>query len=194
MDGWVSVVTEPSEEPITVAEMKSHLRVSVTTDDTLIGAYISAARQDLEQRYYWRTLVTTTLDYSLQGWPSGDYIELPRPPLASVTSLKYTDSDGTETTVDSDDYHVDTVSTPGRLVLAYGKSWPTGTLQTSNPIVVRYVAGYGGASSVPEWAKWDLKVLVAMYYEHRESVVLAPGVVAVNLPHFYENLIGRRAW
>jgi uncharacterized phiE125 gp8 family phage protein len=192
MDGWPVVVTEPSEEPITVAEAKSHMRVDVTTEDTLIAAYISAARQVVEQRT-WRTLVTTTLDYYLQGWPSGDTIVLPRPPLASVTSVTYTDSDGTAATLDSDDYHVDTVSTPGQVVLAYSASWPTGTLRTSNPIVVRYVAGYGGASSVPEWAKLAIRWLASHYYENREAVTLAPGVVAVNVPMGVDSVLWANA-
>jgi len=188
MDGWYSVVTEPTEEPLTVAEIKEHLRVSVTTDDDLIGYYITVARQVVEQRT-WRTLVTTTYDYYLQDWPSGDVIDLPRPPLASVTSLKYTDSDGTETTWDSSNYHTDAVSTPGRLVLQYGKSWPTATLQTSNPIVVRFVAGYGTGSSVPQWAKQTIRFLASHYYENREAVTLAPGVVAVNVPMAVDSIL-----
>lgn len=196
MDGWVTVVTEPAEEPLTTAEAKAHLRVASgqTADDDLIDSYVKAARQDLEIVYYWRTLVTTTLDYYLPAWPSGSTIALPRPPLASITSLQYTDSDGATHTVDAGDYHADTVSLPGRLALAYGKSWPTATLKTSNPIVVRYVAGYGGASAVPEWAKWHLRVLAGMYYENREAVTLAPGIVAAKLPQFYESLLGRRIW
>lgn len=192
MDGWVKVQTEPAAEPVTVREVKEHLRISHMADDELLGYYITAARQVVEQRT-WRTLVTTTLDYYLQGWPPGDTIVLPRPPLSSVTSVTYTDTDASASTFSSASYHTDTASTPGQIVLKYSASWPTATLQTSNPIVIRYVAGYGAASAVPQWAKMAIRWLVGHYYENREAVTLAPGVVAVNVPLGVDSLLWANA-
>jgi uncharacterized phiE125 gp8 family phage protein len=194
MDGWLKVVTEPAEEPVSVAEVKEHCRISVAEDDTLLEGYIASARQAVEDTYTYRSLVTRTYDYYLQGWPSGLVIKLPKPPLVSVTSVTYTDTDGTAHTLSADDYHVDTASEPGRIVLAYDASWPTETLQTSNPIVIRYVAGYGDAADVPEWAKWAIKVMTADRYENREAVTVAAGYVATQLPRFVtDHLLGRRA-
>lgn len=193
MDGWLKVVTAPAEEPVTVAEVKDHSRISVAEDNPLLEHYIASAREAVEDTYTYRALVSRTYDYYLQGWPSGDRIVLPRPPLVSVTSVTYTDTDGTSATLSSDDYHVDTASEPGRIVLKYGESWPTATLQTSNPIVIRFVAGYGDAEDVPEWAKWAIKVMVADRYENREATTVAAGYVATQLPRFVtDHLLGRR--
>ena len=47
-------------------------------------------------------------------------------------------------------YYVDTISEQARVVLKKGVSWPTvAETRNANAYVVRYVAGYGGASDVP---------------------------------------------
>jgi len=62
--------------------------------------------------------------------------------LQSVTSVKYTDSDGDQSTLSTDDYIVDNDSEPGRIVLGYGTVWPTATLYPSNPIEIQFLCGY----------------------------------------------------
>jgi len=91
----------PASEPITLTEAKAHLRVETdfTEDDTIIGTFISAARESCEART-GRQLVTATYALRLGGFPCGDSIELPKPPLVSVTSITYVDTDGT--TLDPD--------------------------------------------------------------------------------------------
>ena len=73
----------------------------------------------------------------------------------------------------SADYIVDTVAEPGRVYLKWDKSWPSVSLQVVNPIVVRFVAGYGVAgSNVPETIKQAILLLIGHLYENREDVVL----------------------
>ncbi|MFH2075423.1 MAG: phage head-tail connector protein, partial [Pseudomonadota bacterium] len=68
---------------------------------------------------------------------------LPFGALQSVTHVKYTDTDGTQTTRSTDEYNVDTDSDPGRIQLDYGYSWPSASLHPKNPIEVQFVCGYG---------------------------------------------------
>jgi len=137
----IKIITEPTTEPVSLQECKDHLRIVHDDEDTLIESYAKAARRYVEQILCWRALITQELELVLDKFQ--DQFKLPRPPLQEVTSIKYTDKDGTEHTVDADDYIVDTDSEPGRIVLAHGKYWPTDTLVPANAVRIRYRAGYG---------------------------------------------------
>lgn len=167
----LKLVTPPTEEPVTLAEAKAHLRVDGADEDSLIGCLITASRQWCEG-YQNRAYVTQTWDLVLDEWPSEppvDRIRIPLPPLQSVASVKYTDADGVQATMPASDYLVDVASQPGRLVLAYGKSWPTETLRPAAAIEIRFTAGYGAAAAVPETVRQAIKLLVGHLYEHREA-------------------------
>lgn len=188
------VVTEPAEEPVTLADVKDHLRIDVDDEDDLLATYISAARQMYEASI-WRALVTQTLAVRLWSWPTCDFIPLPRPPLASVTSLVYTDSDGSSHTVASSTYNVYVDSEPGMLWLKYGQSWPTATLQPGPSIICTYVAGQGDAADVKEIDKQAIRLLTGHFYENREQVVAVPGISLAALPMAVQSIIYlRRAW
>lgn len=164
----IVLVTPPTAEPVTLAEAKLFLRVDVTDDDALITELIAAARKRNEEKQ-GRAYVTQTWDLFLDEWPEKDGpIEVPRPPLQSVTSVKYTKSGGSVVTLAATEYYVDTASEPGRVVLNVDKSWPSDELRSANGIEVRFVAGYGAASTVPEQIKDAVKELVAHWYEHRD--------------------------
>lgn len=177
----------PAVEPVTVAEMKRHLRVDIDDDDGFIEGLIAAGRDYLE-KVAWRAFITQTWRLSLDGWPAGDEIELPRPPLQSVTSIVYTDSDNNATTWAASNYIVDTDSEPGRVVLAYGASWPGVTLRPANPIQITYVAGYGDdGSAVPVSYQQALKLLVGHWYENREATIA--GTIAREIPLAVDSLL-----
>lgn len=164
----IKVVTAPAVEPITLTEAKLHCKVDLTTDDDLITALIVAAREEIERRT-WRALITQTLELILSDWPSASAIEIPRAPLQSITSVKYKDRDGNETTWDSANYLAGTDSVPGVLALAWDASWPSGDLYPVEPIRIRYVAGFTNAAAVPQSLKQACLLLVAHWYEAREA-------------------------
>lgn len=164
----LKVVTAPTSEPVTLTEAKLHLRQDETADDALITALIVAAREEIE-RQTWLALMSQTLELVLPAWPCEDRIELPRPPLASVTSVKYKDRDGNETTWSSANYIAGTDSVPGVLALAWNTSWPSGDLYPVEPIRIRYVAGYASAAAVPQQLKQAMLLLIAHWYESREA-------------------------
>ena len=71
-------VQPPSEEPVSLEEVKKHLNVDYNYDDELISGYITAARQYAEE-YTRRSFVTQT--WQACGYHAGD---LPRPPVVEV--------------------------------------------------------------------------------------------------------------
>lgn len=175
------VVTPPAVEPVSVAEAKLHLRVDVADDDALIGALVQAGREVVESRT-GRALITQTWDVFWDGWPAGDVMELPLPPLQSVTSVTYFDTEGTEATLGTASYWVDTSSTPGRVVLYDGSTWPSTALRASNGVKVRMTAGYGTAgTATPARLRAAVNLLAGHWYENREAVVVT-GAQAVELP------------
>lgn len=116
------VYTEPAAEPVSTAEAKAHLRVSISDDDTYIGALITAARRMVEAQTN-RALITQVWDYYLDRWPVGDSFPLPFAPLQTVTGVYYTDTDDTTATMSATtEYQADTSQEPGRIVLRYGES------------------------------------------------------------------------
>lgn len=167
------LITAPAVEPVTTTEAKSHLRVDLSADDTLIGTLITAARQ-MAENYTLRALCTQTWDLYRDGFymqgrdiaPSA--VTIPRPPLQSVTSVTTYDGDNVATVFASSGYLVDTASEPGRVVLADGEAWPT-DLRSANGVVIRFVAGYGVAADVPQQIKQAILQTIGHLYENREA-------------------------
>lgn len=172
------LATGPTVEPVSVAEAKAHCRVDTTDDDTLLGNLIKGARQYVESICQpRRALISQTWKLVLDRWPVSNTLELGVAPLASVSSVKYTDEDGVETTFSSSNYLVDTYSEPGRLRLKADASWPSVTLQALNGLVVTFTAGYGASSSyVPETFRQAILLLVGNWYENREAQAVSGAV------------------
>lgn len=187
------VITAPEEEPVTVAEVKINSRIDHDNEDSLIEGFIATARAHCED-VNRRAFVTQTLEVTLDQWPHCDYIQLPRPPLISITHVKYIDSLGAENIMSASDYFADVANEPGRLCLAYGADWPTATLRPYAAITIRYVAGFGEASDVPARYKQAIMAYVGAYYENREAFVVQPGLTPVTLPFVDQWLMTDRAY
>lgn len=168
------ITTQPADEPITLAQAKIHLRVDHTADDDLIGALIVAAREYCED-VLGRALIAQTLEGVLDGEP-GDVIELPRPPLISVQSIKFYDEDDVATIVDPAEYLVDRTSERGRIVLNAEGEWPDVNLRPANSVVIEFSAGYGDAAEdVPAKFRQAMLLLIGHWYTHREEVAVGSG-------------------
>ena len=180
MNGSLNLVTGPTVEPVSLAEAKLHLRVDINDDDVFISSLVETVRIQLE-RQYDTAFVNQSWDWYLDTFPNTSF-EIPLWPLSSVTSIKYTDEDDSESTYSSDNYRVDTASKPGRVILKTAKSWPSVTLKEHNGVVIRFVAGYGaGSTSVPAPIRQAIKLMVGDLYENRENVLIAQGVTVSNL-------------
>lgn len=161
----------PTQLAITLAEVKTHLRIDGLTDvyeDALIeDLFIPAAIKSCEDMCR-RALVNQTFVGKLDCFDNE--IVLPRSPLVSVTSIVYRDTDGNPQTLAADTYDVDTMSEPGRILLAYDKSWPTLRAHPQQ-VTITWVSGYGGNSTtVPTNLRQGLLLLVGHWYDQRATV------------------------
>ncbi len=167
----LKLVTKPIGEPLTLDEVKDHLKLELddTTEDALISRLIVAARRRAEN-FLWRAIMKQTWDYFLDEFPNSEgTILLPLPPLQSVTTVKYIDLDGVQQTLAATLWKVDTVSEPARLVPAFRETWPS-TREEINAVEIRFVAGYTDIGAVPEEVKSGMKMMMGTWYENRESL------------------------
>jgi uncharacterized phiE125 gp8 family phage protein len=188
----LTIKTAPATEPVSLDEAKLHLRVDSTDDDVLIQSYIKAARIYAEGVQN-RAFVTRTYELWLDSFPSVDYIELPMPPVISLTSIDVYDTANSKTADTTlTNYFLDTKNEPGKIVLAYNCSWPSTTLRSVNGICITFVSGYGVSELVPETVKAAIKLLVGHFYEHREAMTDKP---LTEVPLAVNSLLGmERIW
>lgn len=174
----VTTVVAPSVEPLTADELKTHLRVTSSDEDTLIASIISAARVRAESLLRHR-LITQTVELTMTGFPS--YIEIPVWPVVSVASVKYDDGDGVEQTVSSADYLL--VKRRPRVIAPKSTAtWPTPGIE-SDSVRVRCIVGYGDAgSNVPADILAAIRLIAGDLWEHRENTVIGAPVASIPTP------------
>jgi uncharacterized phiE125 gp8 family phage protein len=170
------VVTPPVAEPVTLSEAKDHLRLEGVEDDGYVTTLVQAARQHVEE-VCWRGVVAQTWEAVLERFPDCSEMELPGGNLGSIVSITYVDAEGASRTLDPATYEADAVSVPGRLILAYGKCWPSTRCQW-NAVRVRYTVGWEVAE-VPAPIRQAMLLLVAHLYEQRTPEITGTTVAKV---------------
>lgn len=184
--GALKLVTPPAGEPVSTDELKAHLRVEHSSDNSLIDGLNKAARLQLEEITN-RAFMQQTLLHVLPDWPAAGRIKLPRSPLISVSSVKYYDTAGVLQTLSAAAYVVDAVNEPGQVFPAYGYVWPTVQADRPDAVQIEYLAGFPTAAEVPENIKHAVKFLAAHWYENRETVNI--GNISPELPFTLQALI-----
>jgi uncharacterized phiE125 gp8 family phage protein len=163
------VTTAPVNEPWTLAEVKSYLKIDDSNEDSMLNTLIKGARMVAES-YLNQGLITQTVTEKLDklGNPT---IYLSVSPVLAVSSFQYANSENTTATFAATDYVVDTFSKPARLNLGYGKTWPT-LYGNINDVTITYTVGYGTESSaVPFQIRQAILLMVADTYENRQDYV-----------------------
>jgi uncharacterized phiE125 gp8 family phage protein len=161
-------------------DVKRHLNMPLDElgdDALLLGLGIAA--QDFAETVTGRTLRRSTWQMSDGAWPRGPDILLYGPPVASITSLTYTDAALAVQIVDGASYRLVSGALVPALSLKPGHAWPVGALGAEG-WQVEYVAGYTEAASVLPEMRQALLMLVAHWYMNREAVVTGDSGMRVN--------------
>jgi uncharacterized phiE125 gp8 family phage protein len=189
----LEVSVAPLLEPLTLQEVKDHLRTQFSSDeDAYLDALIVAARQAMEAELSL-ALLTQTRKLRLNGWPCSGCIWLPRPPVQSVTSITYLESTaGASTTLAATEYTlVGARTTPdlsaplGHIVPAYLKVWPSLWPVPEN-VTITYVCGWATRGAIPQAIRQAMLLTIADLYEQREVTIV--GTIVARIPTI-ENLI-----
>lgn len=160
------LITAQTDWAISLSEAKDHLNVTSNDYDDYILSLIQGAQKMIEESY-GLSLTQATYDALIDEFPT-DEIDIWLWPISSVTSVKYTDSDGNTQTVDSSNYATDLYSMPARIVPIGGYSWPT-VKDTVNAVQIRIVTGFASPETVPADIQLAMKLLIADWYDNRED-------------------------
>lgn len=160
-------ITGPTTEPVTLEKMKESLRMDGTESDNTITDLIKAAREAAEE-FQNKAYFTQTWELSFDSLPSMP-LTIPMPPLQSLTSVKLYDENGTEVSMNIDDFILDKRSEPGRIAFKKDKAWPSIKLQSIDAVVFQFVAGYSDMSKVPEKVKQAIELYSTYFYDHPDA-------------------------
>lgn len=175
----------PAVLPVSLAEMRDHLRVTSVDEDAYIERLIAAAVSHVDgDGDLGRAMITQTWAQWAPQSP-GD-VRLLMGPFQSLAAVEYYNASGSLLAADVADFETRLY---GDFVICRPKEnreWPTAD-DRPDAIKISYVAGFGDTSaSVPEGIRHAIMLLASHWYDNR-------GVVssdAVNdLPMAYNALI-----
>lgn len=145
-----------TDTAVSLMDMKDHLRVTHTLEDSLIEGYAIAATGAVE-RETQRLLQVRAVTLSLPDLPTGrEPIELPGGPVSSITSVT---ADGTAITGC-------TALGDGPAILLPAADWPIVTGE-GYPVTIVYQVGH---ASPPLELLMAVKLMAAHWYENRSAV------------------------
>jgi len=182
--GKLVLKTGPATTAISLAEAKAFLRVDsdYDDDDSYITSLIGVATNVVEQ-FTRRRLITQTYNIYYDEFPP--YMDLQVGNVASVTHVKYYDTDNTLQTLDTSEYDVDIRVKPGRIYQSEDGNFPD-TYERANSVEVEFVVG-SAASDVEDAIKQAMFIVIGRYYENRQDVVT--GTIASELPLMVDHLL-----
>lgn len=169
------LVTPPTIEPVDLDTLKLSIRIDHDDDDALLAIYLAAARRRFEG-WTLRALAEQVREVRLDRFY--DAIRLPYPVHFddAIVSVKYTDGNGAEVTVDPSDYRLTDAESEMGAVLrpVYNGTWPDPRLDAES-VRIRYTCGYPiegspAAVSAPGEVVAAICAFVGHMYQHRESV------------------------
>lgn len=178
----------PAAEPVVLATLKLHCRVTGSTEDTELQAYLDAAIAKLDGHAgeLGRCLISQTWRQDYDYWTPA--LRLPFPDVSSVTSIAYLDTDAASQTVSSSLYDLTEDDQSSRIVFREAFTGPTLTTDRPAAVKVTFVAGYGAtAATVPAPIRQAILMLGAHYYANREAGLV--GVSGSEMPLAVEALI-----
>jgi uncharacterized phiE125 gp8 family phage protein len=145
---------DPSGLPLTLDELARAMKLGTLTEDdeAELTDWLLSAVEDVENDSQ-RALMQQTWQLKMDEFP--DVIELRRPPILTVATVSYIDTEGDSQTITSTDYDTDLVGEPGRIFPAEGYCWPSVDC-IPNAVTVTFTAGY--QTAIPRCA-WTAIVL-----------------------------------
>lgn len=163
-------VAPPETQPVSVAELKTHLRIDSAESDAELTMVIASAisRVDGWSGTLGRCLIRQVWRQDYSCFPACDRIVLPFPSV-TATEVKYSDTSNAEQTLSASDYSLHETAAGTVLVLAGAASWPS-VYDRADAVRIAMTVGYGlNADDVPAQIRWAIMMLAADLWRNREA-------------------------
>ncbi len=192
----VRVITPPSGVFVSLADMKAHLRVTWTDEDSTITALTYAAMAVVESKHQ-RRYFAQTLEQVRDHWD--ERMVLPVAPgggcsAGSIVSVNYCNSAGVMTMLDPTTYYWDRPMGETRAVVKkWFTMWPF-LGDGAERIVIRF-AITGDITTINPNVQSAVKLLVSHWYQNRDAVVgVESRDSSTPLPYGVEELLMSEMW
>lgn len=185
----IRTLTNPPYEPVSRAQAKLWCRVDsdITDQDPVIDMLIKGVREYAEN-LTGRVFVQRTMQLVLPStqWISIDGarrngFEIPFPPLISVESITYIDTDGNTQTLAASNYNVHTWRNPGLVIEDWDVTWPN-YRREPDAWRINFTNGYAPGSppdetgyqdGLPASLKLWMQARLSTLYENRDQIIMA---------------------
>lgn len=183
----LTLITAPTAQPISLEEVKEHLRIVVT--DTANDNYLSDVQDSAVDQFQSDAeyqVMQATYKLTLACFPD-EYIDIPIIPKVTITEfLYYTDQSNTSTLTEGTDFYK--VLTDRYCRLYPFSSWPS-LGDRMDAIQITFTVGHATQSAIPARVLQGLKFLIGHFNENRQSVVAGPNVQEI--PESYHSIVGK---
>ncbi|OJY38179.1 MAG: hypothetical protein BGP06_15265 [Rhizobiales bacterium 65-9] len=177
----------PASEPVSLADVKAHLRLTSSDEDGLLGKLIVAARLTVEAASGCE-LIAQKWRIAFDRWPRDGVVRLPLRPVIACDAVRVFTDAATSVTLAASALYIDAFASPPRLVLTTAPPDPG---RSAGGIEVDLTVGFGvDAASVPPNLRQAVTLLAARWFERRgddpldgREAPLPPDVVALVAPH-----------
>lgn len=173
----------PTAEPMTLADIKAHLRLDGPEEDVLLTSLIVTAREHLE-RETGLCLITQSWRLYLDRWPKDGIVRIEKSPVRVIDAVTIYEADGPAVEVPLEDHLLDGEARPARLWLKN----PPAPGQSINGIEIDFSAGFGEAGAdVPDTLKRAMSIHVGHMFAFRG--IVSPDQQPAGIPDGYDRLI-----
>lgn len=205
--GWKRIDGLTLSPCVDLPLLKGHCRLptdpAYTEHDALLTKYVNSAERLIEdqaeicirpkQFEHWVSQLPSYCDNYAKGLPSGlSALRLEKPPVASVTWVKYWDGDNTQQTLDSDCYSLIDDASPPLLVFDTGHDLYPNDLSDSKLDLWRILMTLG-SDDIPETAVMGMMILAAYYFRHPEDDGKVPPV-HTNEARVFRDVVDSLRW
>ena len=161
----LELITAQTDWAVELPEVKAHCGIDHTDDDAYLQELIYSVQDQLKGDY---GLYLNEETYDLLLDEFSDEILIWMSPISSITSVKYTDTDGDSQEITSSNYATDLFSKPARIVPTAGYTWPT-TKDSINVVQIRLVTGYTSPAVIPADIISAIYLIIKDRYDNRED-------------------------